>query len=54
MFPSEDHPEEESTTSVADNLTKLNTYNTYIRDRIIKHATEIKFVKDKYTAPMIA
>ena len=24
-----------------------------MRDRIIKHATEIKFVKDRYTTPMI-
>ena len=53
MPPSEDHPEEDSITSVNDNLTKLNPYNTYIRDWIIKQATEIKFVKDRYTTPMI-
>ena len=31
----------------------MNPYTTYMRDRKIKHATEIKFVKDRYTTPMI-
>ena len=53
MSPSEDHPEEDTLTSVNDNLTKPNPYNTDMRDRMIKHATEIKFVKDRYTTPMV-
>ena len=53
MYPPEDRPEEESTTSVADNLTKPNPYNIDMRDRMITHATLIKFVKDRYTTPMI-
>ena len=53
MTPSDDHPRENSITSVHDNLTKPNPYNTDMRDRMIKHATEIRFVKDRYTTPMI-
>ena len=53
MTFSDDQPEDNSITSVHDNLTKPNPYNTDMRDRMITHATEIKFVKDRYTTPMI-
>ena len=53
MTSSEDHPEDDSITSINDNLTNPNPYNTNMQDRMIKHATEIKFVKDRYTTPMI-
>ena len=53
MTPSEDQPEDDSITSTNDNLTKPNPYNSDMRDIMIKHATEIKFVKDRYTTPMI-
>ena len=44
-------PEDESIVSVTTNSTK-NPYNNDMRDRMIKHASEIKFVKDPYTAPV--
>ena len=53
MTPSEDQPDDESITPTNDNLTKPNPYNSDMRDRMIKHATEIKFVKDRYTTPII-
>ena len=53
MPSSDDHPEKDIITSVNDNLTKLNPYNTDMRDRMIKHASEIKFVKDRYTTTMV-
>ena len=53
MTPSEDQPDDESITPTNDNLTKPNPYNSDMRDRMIKHATEIKFVKDRYITPMI-
>ena len=53
MTPSNNHPEDNFITSVNDNITKPNPYNTDTRDRMIKDATEIKFVKDRYTTPMI-
>ena len=53
MSLSEDHLEEDTITSVNDNLTKPKPYHTEMRDRMIKHATEIKFVKDRYTTPMV-
>ena len=53
MHLSEDHPDDDDVDSSPESLTKPNLYNTDMHDRIIKHATEIKFVKDRYTTPMI-
>ena len=53
MHPSEEHPDDNDADSRAESLTKPNMYNTDILDRMIKHETEIKFVKDRYTTPMI-
>ena len=53
MNPSEDQPEDDSIIPTNDNLTKPNPYNSDMRDRMIKHATEIKFVKDRYITPII-
>ena len=54
MHPSEEHPDDDDADSGTESLTKPNPYNTDMRDRVIKHATKIKFVKDRYTTPMIA
>ena len=53
MTPSEIQPEDETITPTNDNLPKPNPYNSDMRDIMIKHATEIKFVKDRYTTPII-
>ena len=53
MHSSEDDPEKDTITSDAESLIKLNPFTTDMRDHMIKHAIEIKFVKNRYTTPMI-
>ena len=45
MHPTEEYLDGDNVDSGTESLTKHNLYNTDIRDRMIKHATEIKFVK---------
>ena len=47
MHSSEDDPEKDTITSDAESLIKLNPFTTDMRDHMIKHAIEIKFVKNK-------
>ena len=49
----EDHPDDDDTDSGTESFTKPNSYNTDMRDHMIKHTIKIKFVKDRYTTPMI-
>ena len=54
MHLSEELPDDDDVDFSTASLAKLKPYNTDMRDRMIKHATKIKFVKDRYTTPMIA
>ena len=53
MHPSEELPDDDDVDFSTASLAKLKPYNTDMRDRMIKHATKIKFVKDRYTTPII-
>lgn len=35
-----------------DTSTSTNPYNNYLRDRMLQYASEIKYVKDRYTTPV--
>ena len=51
MYMSDDDSNDDSTTYVYTNPTK-NPYNNGMRDRMIKYASDIKFIKDRYIAPV--